>query len=247
MATSWHVGGGGIGADASGDVSSHTVGYPSVMWLLCPPGVYRPQDDTLLLEDALKRERLADDVDVLDLGTGTGALALAAAERAAQVTAVDASVRAVCTTWLNARLHGLRVRVLRGDLTTPVTGSRFGLIMANPPYVPSPRAELPARGRARAWDAGSDGRALLDRVCSDAPPLLSPGGVLLLVHSGLCGAESTLGRLRRAGLRAAVTERRYVPFGPVLRDRSAWLEARGLIAPGEEKEELVVIRAERDR
>ncbi|MFD8077832.1 HemK2/MTQ2 family protein methyltransferase [Streptomyces sp. NPDC059718] len=218
------------------------------MWLLCPPGVYHPQDDTLLLEDALKRERLADDAEVLDLGTGTGALALTAAERgAAQVTAVDASLSAVCATRVNARLNGLRVEVLRGDLTAPVTGRRFDLITANPPYVPSPRADPPARGRARAWDAGSDGRALLDRVCSDAPPLLTPGGVLLLVHSGLCGVERTVGRLRRAGLRAAVTERRYIPFGPVLRDRSAWLEARGLIAPGEEKEELVVIRAERER
>ncbi|WUD77509.1 class I SAM-dependent methyltransferase [Streptomyces sp. NBC_00510] len=218
------------------------------MWLLLPPGVYRPQDDTLLLEDALKREPLADDTEVLDLGTGSGALALTAAERgAAQVTAVDASLGAVCTTWLNARLNGLRVKVLRGDLTAPVTGRRFDLITANPPYVPSPRAGLPARGPARACDAGSDGRALLDRVCSDAPPLLAPGGVLLLVHSALCGVERTLGRLRHAGLRAAVVERRYIPFGPVLRDRSAWLEARGLIAHGEEKEELVVIRAERER
>ncbi|WP_431963786.1 HemK2/MTQ2 family protein methyltransferase [Actinacidiphila sp. bgisy160] len=218
------------------------------MWLLCPPGVYRPQHDTLLLAEALQREPLAGDVAVLDLGTGSGALALAAAERgAAQVTAVDTSLNAVCTAWINARLHGLRVKVLRGDLTEPVTGSRFGLIMANPPYVPSPGSGPPARGRALAWDAGSDGRALLDRICSDAPALLTPSGVLLLVHSGLCGVERTLGRLRRAGLRAAVVERRYIPFGPVLRDRSAWLEARGLIAPGEEKEELVVIRAERER
>ncbi|MFE0631693.1 HemK2/MTQ2 family protein methyltransferase [Streptomyces sp. NPDC058864] len=218
------------------------------MWLLCPPGVYHPQDDTLLLEDALKREPLTADTDVLDLGTGTGTLALTAAEcGAAQVTAVDASVSAVLTTWLNARLNRLRVRVLRGDLTAPVTDHRFDLIMANPPYVPSPETRLPTWGRDLAWDAGCDGRALLDRICCDAPPLLTPGGVLLLVHSGLCGAERTLGRLRRAGLRAAVTERRYIPFGPVLRDRSAWLEARGLIAPGEEKEELVVIRAERQR
>ncbi|MDX3234179.1 methyltransferase [Streptomyces sp. ME03-5709C] len=217
------------------------------MWLLCLPGVYHPQDDTLLLKDALKRERLPENADVLDLGTGTGALALSAAERgAAQVTAVDASVSAVLTTRLNARLNRRRVKVLRGDLTAPVTDRRFDLIMANPPYVPSPEAR-PARGRALAWDAGADGRVVLDRICSDAPPLLTPGGVLLLVHSGLCGVERTLGRLRRTGLRAVVVERRYIPFGPVLRGRSAWLEARGLIAAGEEKEELVVVRAERER
>jgi release factor glutamine methyltransferase len=218
------------------------------MRLLCPPGVYRPSDDTLLLRDALEREPLAADVDVLDLGTGCGALALAAAERgAAEVTAVDTSVGAVCAAWLNARLNGLRVRVLRGDLTAPVTGRRFDLIMANPPYVPSPGPRLPSRGPAVAWEAGPEGRALIDRICADAPPMLTPGGVLLLVHSALCGVERTLTRLRRAGLRADVTERRYIPFGPVLRRRAAWLEARGLIAPGEEKEELVVIRGEHQR
>ncbi|MGW3247748.1 HemK2/MTQ2 family protein methyltransferase [Streptomyces sp. NPDC001070] len=217
------------------------------MWLLRPPGVYRPQDDTLLLEDALQQESLPAGGDVLDLGTGSGALALAAARLgAAQVTAVDASMGAVCTAWLNARLNGLRIRVLRGDLTAPVTGRRFDLIMANPPYVPSPRPRLPSRGPAVAWDAGPDGRALLDRVCADAPPMLAPGGVLLLVHSALCGVERTLMRLHRAGLRANVTERRYVPFGPVLRRRATWLESQGLIAPGEEKEELVVIRAQRE-
>lgn len=180
--------------------------------------------------------------------TDVDSLALAAADHgAAQVTAVGASVSAVCTTWFNARLNGFRIRVLRGDLTEPVMGHRFDLIMANPPYVPSPRADLPTRGRARAWDAGFDGRALLDRVCADAPPLLTAGGVLLLVQSAICGVERTLSRLRRAGLRAAVVESRYVPFGPLLCDRSAWLEARGLIAPGEEKEELVVVRAERER
>ncbi|MFF3564768.1 HemK2/MTQ2 family protein methyltransferase [Streptomyces sp. NPDC002574] len=218
------------------------------MRLLCPPGVYRPQDDTLLLRDALRREPLPDGIAVLDLGTGSGVLALAAAERGgAQVTAVDASVGAVCTTWCNARLNGLRVRVLRGDLTEPVAGRRFGLVVANPPYVPSPRAGLPRRGRTLAWDAGPEGRALLDRICAEVPPMLAPGGVLLLVHSGLCGVERTLIRLRRAGLRAVVTERRCVAFGPVLRRRARWLESRGLIAPGEEKEELVVVRGERER
>ncbi|MEU6346912.1 HemK2/MTQ2 family protein methyltransferase [Streptomyces sp. NPDC046977] len=215
------------------------------MRLLRLPGVYRPQDDTFLLRGAVEREPLPDCANVLDLGTGSGALAMTAAERrGTHVTAVDAALRAVCTTWFNARINGVRVRVLRGDLTRPVIGCSFDLIMANPPYVPSPLACLPRRGRAVAWDAGRDGRALLDRICVDAPSLLAPGGVLLLVHSGLCGVEDTLSRLRRAGLRAAVSERRCIPFGPVLRRRARWLEEQGLIAPGAQKEELVVIRGE---
>ncbi|BBJ47302.1 methyltransferase [Streptomyces antimycoticus] len=211
--------------------------------LITPPGVYAPQHDTWLLTDALRRENIAEDTAVRDVGTGSGALAIAAARSGAgQVTAVDISPLAVATAWLRSRLEGLRIHVMRGDLLTSVADRRFDLIVANPPYVPSPAAR---RGRAAAWNAGVDGRALLDQICRDAPPLLRPGGVLLLVHSALCGVEGTVERLGRAGLRAAVTDRRLIPFGPVLREQAAWLEARGLIEPGGEKEELVVIRAER--
>ncbi|MET9295650.1 HemK2/MTQ2 family protein methyltransferase [Streptomyces sp. NPDC003077] len=218
------------------------------MLFLKPPGVYVPQEDTGVLTAALLRERLRPGAEVLDVGTGTGALAIAAARLGAgRVTAVDTSVKAVVTAWLNARLagQGRTVRPRRGDLTGPVAGRRFDLIVANPPYVPSPAASVPRGGRARSWDAGSDGRAVLDRLCAQAPLLLRRGGVLLLVHSALCDEERTLTLLRGAGLPAAVTDRRAVPFGPVMRGRAQWLEARGLIAPGQDKEELVVVRAER--
>ncbi len=216
------------------------------MYLLTPPGVYAPQDDTEFLSEVLRGEPRISGADVLDIGTGSGALAIAAARSgAARVTAVDISNRAVWTARLNAVLHRAPVRVLRGHLLGPVEGRRYDVVLANPPYVPSPAARLPLRGRTRAWEAGRDGRALLDRICADAPPLLRPGGALLMVHSALCGAEPTMERLERAGLRAGVVARRRVPFGPVLRERSSWLVRRGLIGPGETEEELVVVRGER--
>ncbi|MFJ8074469.1 HemK2/MTQ2 family protein methyltransferase [Streptomyces sp. NPDC096176] len=214
--------------------------------LLIAPGVYAPQDDTFLLADALDREpRLQPGTEVLDVGTGTGALALAAARRGADVTAIDRSWRAVVATRINATLSRRRVRVLHGDLLGPAAGRRFDLIVCNPPYVPAPQLRPPRRGAAVAWDAGHDGRAVLDRICDGVGELLRPEGVLLLVQSALSGVTPTLQRLERAGLDAAVEQRQYVPFGPVLRSRADWLERRGLIAPGEEKEELVIIRAER--
>ncbi|MFI6080310.1 HemK2/MTQ2 family protein methyltransferase [Streptomyces sp. NPDC051217] len=213
--------------------------------VMLPRGVYGPQGDTLLLREALERETVGTGTEVLDVGTGSGVLALAAARRGARVTAVDRTRRAVLTTRLNAALAGLRVEAVRGDLLAPAVNRRFHLILSNPPYVPAPDAALPPRGPARAWDAGHDGRLIVDRLCDGAAALLRPGGALLLVHSTLCGVPATLERLERAGLPAAVTDRRSVAFGPVLASRRQWLLDRGLIAAGDDKEELVIIRAER--
>ena len=217
---------------------------PPAPRLLRPPGVYAPQYDTQLLTGALDREPIGTGTDVLDMGSGTGALALHAAGRGARVTAVDISWAAVYATRLNALLSRRRVTVRHGDLTSAVRGHTYDLVISNPPYVPSPSGEPPRRGRARAWDAGADGRALLDRICDTAPGALRSGGVLLLVQSALSGTETTLDRLTRAGLHAEVVDRAHIPFGPVLRSRAPWLRRRGLVGE-EDSEELVVIRAAR--
>ncbi|WP_020117157.1 HemK2/MTQ2 family protein methyltransferase [Streptomyces canus] len=223
-------------------------GYWSKVRSLNPPlvlpGVYGPQEDTALLAGALSEEPLPPGADVLDVGTGTGALALQAAHRGSRVTAVDVSWRAVCTARANAWLTGASIRVRRGNLFHPVRGQSFDLILSNPPYVPAPTGVRPPRGKARAWDAGHDGRFVLDRVCREAPALLRPGGVLLIVHSELSDSGRTVGHLREAGLKAAVTRRHRIAFGPVLRTRKDWLRERGLLSAADEKEELVVVRAE---
>ncbi|MFE4969399.1 methyltransferase [Streptomyces sp. NPDC056660] len=137
-------------------VGSLTATRPLRCW--APRGVYSPQADTRLLRRALCRERITGETDVLDLGTGSGMLAMEAARLGGRVTAVDISWRAVVVTWINALLNGQHLRVLHGDLTAAVPGGRrFDLVIANPPYVPAP-GSAPPRGFARAWDAGSDGR-----------------------------------------------------------------------------------------
>ncbi|MEU8841746.1 HemK2/MTQ2 family protein methyltransferase [Streptomyces roseus] len=211
--------------------------------LIALPGVYRPQADTALLAQALAQEGLGPGSEVLEIGTGTGGLALQAAGTGARVTAVDVSWPAVVTARLNALRRRLPLRVVHGDFAARAGGRRYDLVLSNPPYVPAPGERLPSRGPERAWDAGPDGRAVIDRLCAGAPRLLRPGGVLLMVHSGMCGTEETLRRLAGEGLEAEVTARATVAWGPVLRSRRSWLERRGLAAEAEEWEELVVIRA----
>lgn len=215
------------------------------MRMVRAPGVYAAQGDTFLLLDALRREGVGPATRVLDIGTGSGALAVAAARLGARVTAVDVSRRALGTAWVNAVLRGRRIDVRRGSLLDPVRGRRFDLVVSNPPYVPSPVERLPDHGVARAWDAGPQGRALLDRLCRDVPAVLAPGGTVLLVQSALCGVAATCAALERGGLRARVVERLRQPFGPVMRARAAWFEREGLIGPGQRDEELVVVRGER--
>lgn len=211
------------------------------MLLLRPPGVYPPQRDTWLLADLLRP--LSPGARVLDLCTGTGALAVTAARAGALATAVDISARAVTTARANAALHRVRLRVLRGDLTAPVAGEQFDVVVSNPPYVPAATDTLPRFGPLRAFDGGRDGRTLLDRVLDEAPAVLAPGGQLLVVHSELCSVDDSLDRLRAAGLTASVAARCRHPFGPVLTRRAAMLESRGLITPGQRHENLVVVTA----
>ncbi|XQE83414.1 HemK2/MTQ2 family protein methyltransferase [Streptomyces microflavus] len=213
--------------------------------MLLVPGVYAPQHDTHLLMQAVRRELCGPGRRVLELGTGSGALAVHAARLGARVTAVDISRRAVLCARLNAALHRQRVTVRYGDLSTVDRGG-YDLVISNPPYVPAPAALPPRRGRARAWDGGLDGRVVVDRVCTTAAAVLRPGGTLLMVHSAMCGVDVTLDALHAVGLDAQVIDRELVPLGPVTRSRLLWLRDQGLMdEEQQDKEELVVFRARR--
>lgn len=209
------------------------------MKILRLPGVYRPRSDTSMLVDALLVHPVRPGGSILELCTGTGAVGLALADRGHAVTAVDLSRRATWSARLNARLNRLPLDVRRGDLFAPVHGLRFDAIVANPPYVPTP-PEARTAGATRAWNAGEDGRVILDQIIDGVADHLAPGGSVYLVQSSLADIDATIERLGRQGFDASVLASRRGPLGPISAGRSAHLASRGLLPPGGD-EELAVI------
>jgi release factor glutamine methyltransferase len=217
--------------------------------LVTADGVYVPQQDSQLLIDTLERTTVVTGRHVMDLCTGTGIAAIAAAELgASSVTAWDICPRAVRCAQENAAYRGVAVAVRQGSLLQALRQGPYDVVVSNPPYVPTPHGvdyvALPADvGPARAWDAGEDGRLLLDPLCASAPDLLTAGGNLVLVHSEIAGTDRSLNLLRSGGLSADVVARQSIPFGPVLSARAAWLERTGRLERGRRDEQLVAILA----
>jgi release factor glutamine methyltransferase len=229
-----------------------TTTYPDLCdVIVADSGVYPPQHDSRLLIDALRRTDLATGRRVLDLCTGSGIVAIAAAQLgAASVTAFDICPRAVRCSRSNAVATGVDVDVQIGSLTRAVASGPYDVVVSNPPYVPvgpDSHAEVIPEdaGPPRAWNAGDDGRLVLDPLCEAAPALLVAGGTLLLVQSEFSGVQQSLACLRSVGLDADIIAWQWVPFGPVLSARATWLESSGRLRSGRREEELVVIRADK--
>lgn len=171
--------------------------------------VYKPSAATRLLAEVLPDPR---GLDVLDLGTGSGVLAMLAARLGARrVVATDVSARALKAAAENLRLNGLDwVELRRGDLYEPVKGERFDLIISNPPMTPSPNP-LP-----RFTWGGPDGRTVLDGVIKGASGHLNPGGRLIIPSVSLIGIGKTASMLEELGFSVRMLGYDTHPFGKTL-------------------------------
>ena len=211
------------------------------------PGVYPPSVDSALLCRALigelERRRLDGDVDptVLELCAGSGIASICGALVGATVTAVDDTPEALAAIAANAAANGVAVAGVSADVRCLSPAVTADVVIANPPYIPAPATAA----AGHAWDAGPDGRDVLDAIVASLPERVRPGGVALLVQSDVCGVEETTTRLLGNGFAPAVVDEVDLPFGPVMTARAAWLEQRGFIAPGARTERLVAIRAVR--
>jgi release factor glutamine methyltransferase len=147
------------------------------------PAVLIPRPETeLLVELALQR----DFATLVDLGTGSGAIALAIKQQrpAARVIAVDASAAALAVAQRNAVKHGLDVDFRHGRWLAPLRGERVDLIVSNPPYVASGDPHLAdlRHEPASALVSGPEGLDALKEIAGTVHQALKPGGWVLLEH-----------------------------------------------------------------
>ena len=191
----------------AGEPLAYVVGHKEFydLDLIVNPAVLIPRPETeLLVEWALQRGFSK----VLDLGTGTGAVALALKkqEPGSRVFAVEASAAALVVAKRNATKHALEVEFRHGRWFEPFAGERFDLIVGNPPYVAEGdphladlRFEPPS-----ALVSGRDGLEAIREIVRDAPAYLARGGSLLLEHG--MGQDGAVRRLmEQAGLEEVET------------------------------------------
>lgn len=146
-----------------------------------------------LLAELLDRTTIPPGARVLDLGTGSGVLAVCAARVAGEVAAVDINPAAVRCARINALLNGVeeRLTVYEGDLFDPVAGRTFDVVLFNPPYF---------RGRPRSpLDRAFRATDVIERFAAGLPAALAPGGKALLVLSTNGEQAATLAALADQG------------------------------------------------
>jgi release factor glutamine methyltransferase len=161
------------------------------------PGVFIPRPETEALLEWAVAQRLPDDAVIVDLCTGSGALALALARHrpTARIFAVDDSERALG--YARQNLAGTQVSVIRADVTAPGLladlDGRVDLLVANPPYIPDGAAlepEVADHDPAHALFGGPDGMAVIRPIAEAAARLLRAGGRCAVEHDDTTSARS---------------------------------------------------------
>jgi len=167
------------------------------------PEVYEPAEDTFLFAENLDIQRKDE---VLEIGTGTGLIAVYAAQRTKRVVATDINKHAIkCALKNTITNKTYNIELREGNLFEPIKDEKFDLILFNTPYLPTDEEEKLDEELNAAFDGGADGREVIDAFLGQVKDYLNEEGRVQLVQSSLSDNEKTLSKLKELGFEAEIT------------------------------------------
>ena len=172
--------------------------------------VYVPAEDSYLLADNLEIEN---GQSVLEIGTGSGVVAMYASRLTDKITVTDINFDACQLAEKNFAENGIEnIEVLFGNLFEPVKDRKFDVILFNTPYLPTDDGDVIEDTINYAFDGGLNGRKVIDLFLDEVGDHLNDGGIVQMIQSSLSGNEETLQKFDEMGFISEIAESEHFFF-----------------------------------
>ena len=172
--------------------------------------VYVPAEDSYLLADNLEIKK---GQSVLEIGTGSGIVAMYASRLTDDITVTDINFDACELARKNFTENGIEnIEILWGNLFEVVENRKFDVILFNTPYLPTEDDEVLENTINYAFDGGLNGRKVIDLFLNEVGNHLNDGGIVQMIQSSLSGNDETLARLDELGFIAEIAASEHFFF-----------------------------------
>ena len=172
--------------------------------------VYVPAEDSYMLADNLE---IKEGQSVLEIGTGSGIVAMYASRLTDKITVTDINFDACELARKNFEANNIEnIEILFGNLFEPVKNRKFDVILFNTPYLPTEDGEVLDDTLNYAFDGGLNGRKVIDLFLNEVGNHLNDGGIVQLIQSSLSGNDETLEKLDELGFIAEIAESEHFFF-----------------------------------
>ena len=176
--------------------------------------VYVPAEDSYLLAENLEIEN---GKSVLEIGTGSGIVAMYASKLTDKVTATDINFDAITLAESNFKENNIdNIELLFGNLFEPVGNRKFDVILFNTPYLPTEEGEVLDDTINYAFDGGLNGRKVIDLFLNEVGNHLNDGGIVQLIQSSLSDNDETLNKLDELGFIAEIAKKEHYFFEDIV-------------------------------
>lgn len=176
--------------------------------------VYVPAEDSYMLADNLE---IKEGASVLEIGTGSGIVAMYASRLSDNITVTDINFDACELARKNFEDNGIEnIEILFGNLFEPVESRKFDVILFNTPYLPTDDGDVIDDTLNYAFDGGLNGRKVIDLFLDEVGNHLNDGGIVQMIQSSLSGNDETLQRLDEMGFIAEIAESEHFFFEDIV-------------------------------